>query len=109
MKTVLLMGLKLEVLEAVRRQLRSQGAELLVATGIDDLRSALSGRNVDAVISGGGLPLAVRLEAVRAVFEHGDQTSVHLKDVASGAEGYLPFVQRVLDGLLGPGAAKGSA
>ena len=54
---------------------------------------------VEAVVLGAGLPLELRLEVVRAVFETGDGTTVHLKDRASSKAGMVPFVQAVIGGL----------
>ncbi|MFD6351164.1 hypothetical protein KHQ06_11775 [Nocardia tengchongensis] len=42
-----------------------------------------------------------RLRLVRAVFEAGDRTTVHMKDFASGPDGFAPFVRAVLTGLHG--------
>jgi hypothetical protein len=40
-----------------------------------------------------------RLEIVREIFLASDKTTVHLKDFASGPDGFLPFVRSVLAGL----------
>ena len=50
---------------------------------------------------GAGLELEARLEIVREVFLASDRTTVHMKDVASGPEGFLPFVRAVVGGLAG--------
>ena len=48
---------------------------------------------------GAGLDLEPRLETVREIFLASDKTTVHLKDFASGPDGFLPFVRSVLAGL----------
>jgi hypothetical protein len=48
---------------------------------------------------GAGLDLDIRLEIVREIFQTSETTTVHLKDVASGPGGFLPFVRSVLAGL----------
>jgi len=102
-KTVLLLGLKREVVEDVKNRVEAGAATVLVGTGVEELRAHFLRQPIDAVIMGGGLPLETRLEAVAEVFRASGATTVHMKDVASGPEGYLPFVQSVIDGLLGRG------
>lgn len=51
------------------------------------------------VILGGGLDLDTWLAMIREVFQASDRATVHLKDQMSGPEGFLSFVQSVLDGL----------
>jgi hypothetical protein len=43
--------------------------------------------------------LETRLEMVREIFQSSDTTTVHMKDHASGSQGFLPFVRSVLHGL----------
>jgi hypothetical protein len=45
--------------------------------------------------------LETRLEIVREIFQLSDTTSVHMKDVASGPQGFLPFVRSILNGPQG--------
>lgn len=70
-------------------------------TGIDDVRSAFGQTPIDHVIMGAGLDLDTRLEIIREIFESSDKTTVHMKDGASGPQGFLPFVRSVLGGLAG--------
>jgi hypothetical protein len=42
---------------------------------------------------------AAGLEIAREVFETSDWTTVHIKDRASGPEGFLPFVRSIIRGL----------
>ena len=63
------------------------------------MRCALARADIDHVIMGAGLDLEVRLEIVREIFLASDTTTVHMKDVASGPDGLLPFARSVLTGL----------
>jgi hypothetical protein len=100
-KTVLLLGVKADVLEAVKRELRTPGVEFLSGTGGSDVEPAFGQADVDHVIIGGGLDLEARAGMVRAVFQASDRATVHMKDQMSGPEGFLPFVRAVLAGLAG--------
>jgi len=55
---------------------------------------------IDIVIMGAGIELEKRLEIVRYVFTQSNITSVHMKDRISGPEGFVPFINNVLTGLL---------
>jgi hypothetical protein len=98
-RNVLLLGRLGVVVEDAQRQLRMPDVRLFAATGLDGVRSAFAQADIDHVIMGAGLDLEVRLEIVREVFRASDRTTVHMKDVASGPEGFLPFVRSVLAGL----------
>ncbi|MDM7854550.1 hypothetical protein [Cellulomonas alba] len=98
--TVLLLGRTEIVVEDAERHLDMSDVRLLGGTGLTDVRRAFSTEpRVDHVIMGAGLDLQTRLEIVREVFERSDVTTVHLKDRATGPEGFLPFVRAVLRGL----------
>lgn len=96
---VVLLGLKLTVVDEVRDHLDMPEVELFPGAGLDDLRAVLAAHEIDHVIMGAGLDLEVRLEAVRTVFETSAATTVHLKDFASGPQGFAPFVHGVLTGM----------
>ncbi|HEV2872528.1 MAG TPA: hypothetical protein VG409_14065 [Actinomycetota bacterium] len=102
-RTVLLLGRLGVVVEDAQRQLGIPAARLLVATGLDEVRSALAQADIDHVIMGAGLDLEARLEIVREIFLASDTATVHMKDVASGPDGFLPFARSVLAGLAGDG------
>ena len=55
---------------------------------------------IDIVIMGAGIELEKRLEIVRYVFNTSNITSVHMKDRGSGPEGFIPFINKVLNGSL---------
>ncbi|GAB3209409.1 hypothetical protein [Nocardia tengchongensis] len=99
--TVLLLGLKSAVVEEVRERVALPEVDIRAGTGLTDLRDTLAVTAVDHVIMGAGLDLEDRLRMVRAVFEASDRTTVHMKDFASGPEGFVPFVRAVLTGLHG--------
>lgn len=98
-RTVLLLGLNGVIVDEVVRNLDLPEVDVHGGTGIDDLRSTLARGPVDHVIMGAGIDLDARLAIVREVFQLSDTTTVHLKDRASGPEGFLPFVRSVLRGL----------
>jgi hypothetical protein len=98
-RNVLLLGRLGVVVEDAQQQLRMPDVRLVVATGLGEVRSAFADADIDHVIMGAGLDLETRLEIVREIFLASDTTTVHLKDFASGPDGFLPFVQSVLAGL----------
>jgi hypothetical protein len=100
-RNVLLLGRLGVVVEDAQRQLQVPDVQLFVATGPDEVRSALAEADMDHVIMGAGLRLEDRLEIIREVVLASDRTTVHMKDVASGPEGFLPFARSVLAGLAG--------
>src|SRR5215217_1270250 len=100
-RNILLLGRRGAVVEEVRRELAIPGVELFGGTGIEDLRSAFAGAEIDHVIIGAGIDLEARLELVAEVFRLSDTTTVHMKDRATGLEGFLPFVRALLSGLGG--------
>ena len=98
-RRVLLLGRLGVVVEDAQRRLQLPDVQLLVATGLDEVRSAFAEADIDHVIMGAGLDLEARLEIVREIFLASETTTVHMKDVASGPDGFLPFVRSVLAGL----------
>jgi hypothetical protein len=100
--TVLLLGRTAMVVDDVRHQLgQGSGVHLIAGTGIDDVRAAFAEADIDHVIMGAGIELETRLLIVREIFQLSDKATVHLKDRASGPEGFLPFARAVLRGLQG--------
>ena len=55
---------------------------------------------IDIVIMGAGIELEKRLEIVKYVFTISNRTSVHMKDWETGPEGFVPFINNVLPGLV---------
>ena len=55
---------------------------------------------IQMVIMGAGIELEKRLEIVRYVFSASNTTSVHMKDWESGPEGFVPFINNVMMGLI---------
>lgn len=100
-KTVLLLGVRADVLQTVRQELQTPGVEFLSGTGVADVGSAFRQADIDHVIIGGGLDLEARAGIVRAVFQSSDRATVHMKDQMSGPEGFLPIARAVLGGLGG--------
>ena len=98
-KKILLLGVMRVLLEDVQQQLQRADLQFFVGTSVEDVRAVFAWANIDHVIMGGGVALETRLEMVREIFQSSDTTSVHMKDHASGSQGFLPFVRSVLRGL----------
>ncbi|MEV6767216.1 hypothetical protein AB0N05_01140 [Nocardia sp. NPDC051030] len=99
--TVLLLGVKAIVVDDARERIDLPDIEFHSGTGLEDVKAVFAETAVDHVIMGAGLDLELRLSIVREVFETSDRTTVHMKDFASGSQGFLPFVRDVLAGLHG--------
>jgi hypothetical protein len=98
-KKILLLGVMGTLLDDVQRQLERADIQFLSGTSIEDVRSAFAQTNIDHVLMGGGIDLEIRLQMVREIFQSSDTTTVHMKDHASGSQGFLPFVRSMLRGL----------
>jgi len=97
---VILLGRKPEIMMQLIGELEQTAVKFATGTSIDDLKVAFTNELPSAVIMGAGLPLEVRLDVTRFVFEHSETTTLHMKDWASGSSGMLPFVTGVVQGLL---------
>ena len=101
--TVLILGRRHSVVDDAERQLELDlpGTHVLEGISIEDARAAFAQTKIDHVIMGAGIDLEDRLQIIREIFQASDTTSVHMKDRASGPEGFLPFIRSVLRGLEG--------
>jgi hypothetical protein len=101
MKKILLVG-KLLTNIPPADQLTIKDAEYFAAPGLLEVQKVFETNNnaIDIVIMGAGIELEKRLEIVRYVFNTSNITSVHMKDWATGPEGFVPFVNGVLTGLV---------
>ncbi len=100
MKKVLLIGKQLTAVPPVD-QLLVKNITCFAAQNLEETKEIFSGNKIDAVIMGAGIELEKRLEIVRLIFTLSNTTSVHMKDWATGPEGFLPFINAVLTGLTG--------
>jgi hypothetical protein len=100
MKKVLLIGKQLTNVPDAD-QLTVKDAEYFAASSLAEAQQVFEKNNdaVDIVIMGAGIELEKRLEIVKYIFSVSDITSVHMKDWATGPEGFLPFINSVLKGL----------
>lgn len=100
-KTILLVGRLLTKIPTAE-EVPIKNIQLFVASTLDEARSVFEKNNhqIDIVIMGAGIELEKRLEIVRYVFNTSNTTSVHMKDWESGPEGFIPFINKVLNGLL---------
>jgi hypothetical protein len=94
--TVLLLGVRADLLETVQQELHAPDIEFLGGTGVADVRPAFRQADIDHVIIGGGLDLEARAAMVREVFQSSDRATVHMKDQMSG-----PRVPAVCPGRAG--------
>ena len=99
-KKILLLGVLDSILADVQQQVARPDFEFFSGTSVEDVRATLARTNIDHVIAGGGIPLETRLEMVREIFQSSDTANVHLKSHIPRSEGFLPFVQAVLRGLI---------
>ena len=99
MKKILLVG---KQLTSVPPQLTIKDAQFFAAPDLKTAQQVFEKNNtaIDIVIIGGGIELEKRLEIVRYVFTTSNTTTVHMKDWETGPEGFVPFINRVLSGLL---------
>lgn len=101
---VLLVGRRPEVIEEAIDALQSPDLELLGATTLAEVQDALARNRIDQLISGAGLDLDTRLSIVREALTRSSRTSIHLKDSATGPQGFIPFARAVLRNGLVPHA-----
>ena len=97
--TVLLLGLRGVVVEDARAHLQMPDVDVYGGGSIEDMRAIFAQTKIDHVIMGGGLDLELRLAIVREVFQLSNSTTVHMKDIDTGPQGFFPFVRAVLQGL----------
>ena len=99
-KKILLLGRKGIVVDDAKSKIDIPELEILGGTGIEDVRAAFAhGTKIDCVFMGAGIDIDTRLDLVREIFKLSDTTTVHLKDAASGPQGFLSFVKAILEGL----------
>jgi hypothetical protein len=96
---VLLIGRTHNVLDNAMALLNLPDVELQAATNAEEAAQALRHAGFSHVFMGAGIDLDERLRIVRSVFDASDTTTIHLKDAASGPEGFLPFVRAILTAL----------
>jgi hypothetical protein len=100
---ILLLGLSDSVLADAQQQLVHPDLEVFRGTSVEDVRSTMAQTSIDHVFMGGGLPTKpqLQMEMVWAIFQSSGTTTVHMLDTTRGPQGFLPFVQAVLRGLMG--------
>ena len=96
---VLLVGRTHDVLDGAQARIEMSGVAFSAATTAGEVANAFSSSRFDHVFMGAGIALEERLGVVKAIYEGSDTTTIHLKDVASGSEGFLPFVKTILSAL----------
>src|SRR5215467_7407603 len=101
MKKILLVGKSLTEVPPLD-QLRIKDVQYFAAPDIITVQQVFEKSHdaIDIVIMGAGIALEQRLEIVRYVLNTSNTTTVHLKDWETGPEGFVPFINRVLSGML---------
>ena len=99
-KKILLLGFSDSVLTNAQQQLTRPDLEVFRGKSVEDVRSRLSQTpSIDHVFIGGKLAVETHLEIAWEVLQANDAATVHVQD-RLGPEGFLPFVQSVLRGLV---------
>lgn len=98
-KKILLLGFSDSVLTDSQQQLTRPDLEVFIGKSVEDVRSRLSQTTIDHVFIGGKLAVETHLEVAWEVLQASDATTVHVQ-ARLGPEGFLPFVQAVLRGLI---------
>ena len=98
-KKILLLGITDSVLADAQQQLTRPDLEVFAGKSVEDVRFRLAQTAIDHVFIGGKLAVETHLEVAWEAIQASDTTSVHVQD-RSGPEGFLPFVQAVLRGLV---------
>ncbi len=96
MRKVILLGKEQKNLDKGLSLITATGIEFITCTSLEALAAALKHPEVDTVITGAGLPIEIRLDAVRMIYQASDSISVHMKDFASGPQGFGAFADRVV-------------
>ncbi|MFT4661471.1 MAG: hypothetical protein ACI8XB_001748 [Patiriisocius sp.] len=99
MKNCLLLGRKETIVESVKEGIENREIKLFGGTSLQDVKDMLIQNEIDIVIMGAGIDIAVRLDIIRYIYETSNSTSVHMKDWDSGPAGMLPFVNAALNGV----------
>ena len=98
---ILLIGKTTMVLDEAKATLGLPEEALLAATDLAEVEEILQAQQVSHVFMGAGIEVELRLQIVRAVVQHSETATIHLKDAASGPKGFLPFVKAILSALPG--------
>ena len=101
MKKILLVGKQLTNIPPAD-ELVIKNAKYFAAADLSHVQQAFAKNNnaIDVVIMGAGIEHEKRLRVVRYIFNVSNTTTVHMKDRATGPEGFVPFINAVLKGLL---------
>jgi hypothetical protein len=75
-------------------QLQIPDLELFSATDLAQVKAVFAHHAIQHMFMGAGLELEQRIEIVRTVFQESKTTTVRLKDVASGPQGFFPSCEQ---------------
>ena len=101
MKTVLIVGRLLTNIPN-EKDVAIKNVRMIGATNIEEVKSVFENNdnNINIVIIGAGIELDKRLVIVEYIFNTSNTITVHMKDRAGGPEGFLPFINKVLLGMV---------
>jgi hypothetical protein len=68
--------------------------EVFSATDLAQVMAVFAHHSIQHVFMGAGLEREQRVEIVRTVFQESNTTTVRLKDVASGPQGFFPSCEQ---------------
>lgn len=80
----------------VHQRLSVENVKLLTAINLEEVKTAFDNGPISMVIMGAGIELEARLGIFRDAFQASTSTTVHMKDVYTGPEGFAPFVKSIL-------------
>ena len=98
-KRILLLGRRGVNVEDAKTKIDDPSVEIYAGIAIDDVQAVFAETNIDHVFMGAGIEIEKRLDIVREIFTLSQTTTVHLKDAASGPQGFLQFVKAILAAL----------
>ena len=100
MKNILLIG-KLLVNIPSPEKLVKKDAHYFVAHDMATVQGVFeNNKAIDIVIIGAGIELEKRLDIVHYIFSTSNTVTIHMKDYATGPDGFVPFINNVLMGMM---------
>lgn len=99
MTKIILIGRQQKIIDVAKKALTRPDLEIYGAISVPELKRAMKERRYEYAFMGPGLPLEMRLDMIRTIFEESDTTSVHMKDFSRGPEGALDFIEGIVKGL----------
>lgn len=100
MKNILLVGKSLVNIPSPEKLVKKD-AHYFVAADMATVQEVFKkNKAIDIVIMGAGIELEKRLDIVRYIFTTSNKVTIHMKDYATGPEGFVLFINNVLTGMI---------